>query len=98
MTSAPRRYASKECLPAPQPTSITLVPAPTPSRSKSTVSIAADPLAGPLVDRDSLRRNGFPAEHVERALSAVRAEALQFQRRVEQFAEHRGQLVDVGGP
>jgi hypothetical protein len=61
------------------------------SRSKSTVS------ASPFVNRDGLRRNGFPAEHVKRALSAVGTKPLQFQWRVEEFAEHRGQLVDVGG-
>ena len=49
-----------------------------------------------LVHRNRLRRNGFPAEHVERAPTPVRAEPAQFQRRVEQFAEHRGQFVDVG--
>jgi hypothetical protein len=50
-----------------------------------------------LVHGNCLRRNGFPAEDVDGATAACGTEAVQFERRVEQFAQHVHEVVDVTG-
>src|SRR5690348_10908566 len=79
MTSAPRRYISNACRPAPHPRSSTRSPGSRPSRSKSTVSIRTLPteIADGLLVR---RRHGLgdraPAEVLEHTLTSGPPHAL----------------------
>ena len=80
MTSAPRRYASNACRPAPQPTSMTLLTARCPAGRNRLSALRLRPGGGPardrpLVDPHGLSGHGFPAEHVDCALSARLAQS-----------------------
>src|SRR3954454_21491244 len=100
-TSAPRRYISKACRPAPQPRSRARSPGPRPSLSKSTVSTCA-PLAGEVGDRLVVRRGGrgrgcAPAEQLLHPTPAGRAVPLSSLGVVEERGEGRRQRADVTG-
>src|SRR4051794_31975647 len=105
ITSAPRRYISKACRPAPQPMSITRSPGRRPSRSKSTVSMSTpggSPGRGEVVDDVFVRRCGrpghrAPAEHLHRADAAGSPHPGPPLRVVEQVGDRAGELADVSG-
>src|SRR4051794_40287847 len=110
ITSAPRRYISKACRPAPQPMSITRSPGSRPSRSKSTVSmLLLGGRPGALGDRGGrasparlVRRRGGEGPRVPaEALEPPDASGLAHPRPplgiLQQNRERLLQLADVPG-
>src|SRR5688572_25332470 len=94
MTSAPRRYISNACRPAPQPMSMTRSPGLSPSRSKSTVSMLGDHL---FVRCGRGHRHCAPAELLQNSLPCCATHDLAALRIVEQLLDRGFELADVTG-
>src|SRR5690349_19686815 len=92
ITSAPRRYISNACRPAPQPMSMTRSPGRSPSRSKSTVSTQ-----DLLVRRRRRHRDRVPAELLLGTGATCRAVPLTSVGVVEQRADRVLELPHVAG-
>src|SRR6478735_7664451 len=97
ITSAPRRYISKACRPAPQPMSSVRSPGSRPSRSKSTVSNALSFSHGFLVRRGGGGGHGPPAEQLVHARPTGGAVPRAPLRVVEEPRQRTGQRLDVPG-